>query len=245
VTIPVQTGIDAIAGGTDRLLADVDGLDDRGVARPSLLPGWTVAHVLTHLCRNADGNRRMLHGAAGGEVLDQYPGGVEGRAADIEAGVARPAADVLEDLRASSAQLAEALAGMPGEAWERPVRTLRGEMPARRILGSRRREVEMHHVDLGLGYGPGDWPADLVTDELDQAIAGLSERLPAATTLRLVATDRGRAWEAGVGASPVTVSGPAAWLLAWLVGRPVTDGALGAIGALGAPAGLPPLGPWG
>ena len=34
------------------------GLDDAGARSASLLPGWTVGHVLTHLARNADG---MLH----------------------------------------------------------------------------------------------------------------------------------------------------------------------------------------
>ena len=35
-------------------------------ARPSLLPGWTVGHVLTHLARNADSMTRVL--VAAGEA---------------------------------------------------------------------------------------------------------------------------------------------------------------------------------
>ena len=38
--------------------------------------------------------------AARGEVRDQYPGGLDRRAADIEAGAARPAADLVRDVRA-------------------------------------------------------------------------------------------------------------------------------------------------
>jgi maleylpyruvate isomerase len=34
---------------------------------------------------------------------------------------------------------------------------------------SRWREVEVHHVDLGLGYSPRDWPADLVALWLPRA----------------------------------------------------------------------------
>ena len=30
--------------------------------------------------------------------------------------------------------------------------------PAARVVWSRLREVELHHVDLGTGYGPADWP---------------------------------------------------------------------------------------
>ena len=69
---------------------------------PSRLPGWSRAHVLTHLARNADGHRRMIEGAARGEVLEQYAGGVEGRNAGIDAGAGRPAADVLADFATAS-----------------------------------------------------------------------------------------------------------------------------------------------
>jgi hypothetical protein len=31
--------------------------------------------------------------------------------------------------------------------------------PAAELLTRRLAEVELHHCDLGAGYGPGDWPA--------------------------------------------------------------------------------------
>ncbi len=49
-----------------RLLDTVDGLDEAGVRAPSLLAGWTVGHVLTHLARNADSHTRMLGAALAG-----------------------------------------------------------------------------------------------------------------------------------------------------------------------------------
>ena len=55
-------------------------------ALPSLLPGWTRGHVLTHIARNADSFVRVLEAARRGEVVTQYEGGVDGRNADIEAG---------------------------------------------------------------------------------------------------------------------------------------------------------------
>ena len=54
--------------------------------RPSLLPGWSVGHVLTHLARNGDSVVWRLEGAALGELRDQYPGGLEQRREDIDAG---------------------------------------------------------------------------------------------------------------------------------------------------------------
>jgi maleylpyruvate isomerase len=213
-------------------------LDSGAVTSPSALPGWSIGHVLTHLARNADGFVRMLEGAAGGVVLDQYAGGATQREADIEAGAGRDLEAVAEDVRASAGRLRAAAEAMPGDAWSNPVRTLAGEYPARNIPPRRRREVEIHHVDLGLTYRAMDWPADMVTAELALAIDGVEGRLPLGTAVRLVATDTNQAWEVGGGPASLAVSGVSAWLLAWLLGRAVPPG------ALHAPAGLPPLRSW-
>src|SRR5512134_97638 len=92
---------DEIAGcaaAHQQLLAHIDPLDDAAIRLPSLLPGWTVGHVLTHVARNADSFVRILEGAERGEILDQYEGGVESRAADIEAGAGRSAGDLVHDV---------------------------------------------------------------------------------------------------------------------------------------------------
>ena len=69
-----------------RLLATIDALTDDDAARPSLLPGWTVGHVLTHLARNADSHVRILTAAAAGASVEQYQGGGPARDAAIEDG---------------------------------------------------------------------------------------------------------------------------------------------------------------
>ncbi|MHB1928527.1 MAG: maleylpyruvate isomerase N-terminal domain-containing protein, partial [Acidimicrobiales bacterium] len=74
-----------------RLLGTVGHLGDEHIGAPSRLPHWTVGHVLTHLARNADGHVVRLEGALRGEDVRRYPGGVEQRDADIEAGASRPA----------------------------------------------------------------------------------------------------------------------------------------------------------
>jgi hypothetical protein len=38
--------------------------------------------------------------------------------------------------------------------------------PAAELLTRRLVEVELHHCDLGAGYGPGDWPAVFADMEL-------------------------------------------------------------------------------
>ena len=75
--------------------ATLVGLDDDTARRPSRLADWTVGHVLTHIARNADSVVWRLEGAARGELRDQYPGGLEQRRADIEAGAGRPAGRVV------------------------------------------------------------------------------------------------------------------------------------------------------
>ncbi|MEU4755514.1 maleylpyruvate isomerase N-terminal domain-containing protein, partial [Micromonospora tulbaghiae] len=62
----------ALAEANDRLLRTVSGLTAADVAAPSLLPGWTRAHVLTHLARNADGFVNLLTSARTGEEIPMY-----------------------------------------------------------------------------------------------------------------------------------------------------------------------------
>lgn len=57
-----------------RLEATVASVDDATARRPSLLPGWTVGHVLTHVARNAESHVRMLEAALAGQAVEQYPG---------------------------------------------------------------------------------------------------------------------------------------------------------------------------
>ena len=55
-----------------RLVRTVDGLSDEQLAAPSLLPGWTRAHVVAHLALNAealdDGGPRPARRGAGAHV---------------------------------------------------------------------------------------------------------------------------------------------------------------------------------
>ena len=70
---------------------------DSWAGQPSLLPGWTRGHVLSHLARNADAMVRALAGTARGERIPMYDG-EDARAADIEAGAGRTAAELAADV---------------------------------------------------------------------------------------------------------------------------------------------------
>ena len=94
--------VEGCAAAQAALLEDIADLSDEVARRPSRLPGWTVGHVLTHIARNADSLVWRLEGAESGDLRDQYPGGLEQRSSDIEEGAARPAAELVRDVRQRS-----------------------------------------------------------------------------------------------------------------------------------------------
>ena len=187
--------LDACRDASARLLETLDGLDDATARRPSRLPDWTVGHVVTHLARNADSHVRMLEGAMAGRVVDQYEGGLEGRAADIAAGAGRPAAELVADLGRAIVDLEATWRRVAPEVWAAGhARMGTGELcPCAELPSRRWREVEIHRADLGLGPEPADWPDAYVELELPRALAQLPGRLSPADRAVLLAWLVGRA----------------------------------------------------
>jgi len=206
---------------TARLLETAQAIDDDAVREPSLLPGWTRGHVLTHVARNADGCTNLLTWARTGVETPQYAGW-ESREADITAGAGRPVAEHVSDLKASAERFAEAVAKMPPQAWAATVRWLSGRTDhATGVMWSRLREVEVHHVDLALSYVPSSWPDAFVHRLLHEVTVGFTAD-PKAPAMRLHAEDLGHELTIGsssASAGAPTVSGPGHALAAWLTGR--------------------------
>jgi maleylpyruvate isomerase len=185
--------IDGCVAAQAALLADIADLRDDVARRASLLPRWSVGHLLTHIARNADSMTWRLEGAARGELRDQYPGGLEQRSSDIENGAGRPAAELVADVRQSADALERTMAELPLAAWDAPSRTSRGVVESSRDAAlSRWREVAVHHGDLGLG--PVPLPAALVAVWLPRELPRLAERSDPAELL---------AWVIGRGDPPV------------------------------------------
>lgn len=160
-------------------------LDESDVRRASLLPGWTIGHVLTHVARNADSHRSRAEGAARGVVVDQYEGGYTGRAAAIDLGAGRTANELIADVNTSALVLEETWRSVPDQVWGNITRDVGGrERPLRALPARRWQELEVHLVDLGVGPTFADWPEEFVMDRLPEIRASLNERLPKGAVLR-------------------------------------------------------------
>jgi maleylpyruvate isomerase len=185
------------------LVADLADLSDEQARSSSLLPNWSVGHVLTHIARNGDSFTRMLTAALRGEAVTQYDGGHERRSADVAAGADRPAADLLADVTNSIQELEATYEAMTAQAWAGHGVNAGGDIWRCEAMPFHRwREVAVHHVDLGLGYGPADWPEDYVARELAISLRLLPERLADADRAQLLAWLLGRGDQPSVEISP-------------------------------------------
>jgi maleylpyruvate isomerase len=201
---------------TDRLMDTVRQIND--VTAPSRLPGWTVGHVLTHVARNADGAANLLTWARTGVVTPQYESW-DKREADIEAGADRPVAAQADDLTEACRQFAATVQAMPAEAWAQVVRTTSGnQLTAAEVMFSRLREVEIHHVDLGLGYSPDDWPEAFALRMVHILVASYARREDG-PRLVIRSPEVGRDLTVGEAVTSPVVSGPVRTVVAWLIGR--------------------------
>lgn len=191
------------------LLGSLVGITDTECRVPSLLPGWSRGHLLTHLARNADSHTHLLEAASGGDVAQQYPGGVQARNQAIEDGSGRSADELVKDVRRSIYSLEAQWASTTPTTWAGEGRNARGAVLAMSdLVFLRWREVEVHHVDLDREFSWEQWSELYVRLELDWQMLtwrsrkpmGLTELPPAAMRL----TTRHR--------------------LAWLLGRVEVEG---------------------
>jgi maleylpyruvate isomerase len=202
---------------TDLLLQTARGLADADLRAPSLLPGWTRGHVLTHVARNADALSNVVRSCVTGEVIPMYAS-TERRNADIDEGAGRSPADLEADIESSAERLLALLADVPPDRLDVAVPTGRGfDLRAQDVPWMRLREVTYHHVDLGAGFTFADLPDEVLRRGLAECPGRLRSAAPgAAVSARL---GKGDDVHITVGDGAVAVSGSASDALAWLTGR--------------------------
>lgn len=200
----------SVREATDRLLTAAARLDNAAVTEASRLSGWTRGHVLAHLARNADA---LVNVFAGRPMYAS----AEARDTDIERDAPRPLKEQLADVRDSADRFQEA-AAIPAD-WTRTVELRNGVTDsAARVPFRRWIEVEIHHVDLGIGYELEDLPPEFTEREIGFLVDRFCGH-PGVPHTRV--TDGTRVWTTGGAASGSgpTVTGTAPALLGWLAGR--------------------------
>jgi maleylpyruvate isomerase len=227
MTTERERALGLLGDSANRVLRTVDGFHGDDWRAPSLLPGWTRAHVVAHLALNAEGLARGLRGVVADDPADE-PGTMYDsdakRDSDIaDLAVADPA-EIRERLLAGTTMLGEAIGSLPEEAWEQRIERTPGgrEIRADAFPGMRLRELEIHHVDLDAGYTTADWSLEFAEHLLDAMTRRVGSR-----AFEVRPLDSSRTWLFGPddGAEyPVpVVTGPAADAGWWLTGRPAPD----------------------
>ena len=204
-----------------RLVRSIDQLPDEAWAAPSLLPGWSRAHVVAHLTLNAEALAGCVEGALAGEQVAMYASAAA-RDQDIAELAGADVFDLRERLLASTTLANDALTQLAQVAEERPeiLDTAVERDPGGRsfvlaeVSEMRLREVEVHHADLDTGYGPDSWPGGFGGLLID----AMAARAVVMTHAVLAPDDDPRRWTLGSG-GPV-VSGPVNALAWWVSGRP-------------------------
>jgi maleylpyruvate isomerase len=214
VTRTVEVTLAWAGDGAAHLRGLMTRMGDDAFAAPSALPGWSRAHVLTHVARNADAMINLLTWAATGIRTPAYAS-AQARDADIEAGATRPPSEIRDDVVDSSDRLSVTVRKLPKEAWRKHVTDVQGrEIPATDIPWMRAREMWVHAVDLDVGASFADLPPPMLQELLADVGAAMAakEDCPG---LRLVA----KTGEWTIGSGAVTITGAAPDIAAWLLGR--------------------------
>jgi maleylpyruvate isomerase len=169
---------DEIDQATQRLLDAARVVAEPDLRSPSLLPGWSRAHVIAHLAGGADAMRDLLRGVRSGRDQSAYASAAA-RDAAIESGAARTTAELMTWLADSAMAFRTVTRRLPDDRWQVPVQMLdSAPFPAGELLVKRLVEVELHHCDLGIGYGPAQWPAAFGAMELAEPMGSQrAERL--------------------------------------------------------------------
>ncbi len=205
--------------GTAHFLGAVERLDDADFALAGPLPGWSRAHVIGHVARNAEALVRLASWARTGVECPMYESR-EQRNAEIES-TATLAPESLRRLFVdTSAELDAALAAFDERTWTATVRSALGRViPASEIPWMRSREVWLHAIDIGADLEFAEFPFGMVDLLLDDTTGALSAR-DGCPSLVLAPGDRTRTWSLGPESMEAgVVDLPAAALAQWLTGR--------------------------
>lgn len=211
----------AIRPASQRLVRTVDALEDEAWSGPSLLPGWSRAHVVAHLALNAEALAGVLRGVEEGRAVPMYAS-QESRDADIAELAADSPATLRERLLSGITDFYLVLAALPPDRADVEVERVPGgpTFRADAVAGLRLREVEVHHADLDCGYSHHDWTKDFAASVLDHRSRAAR---PSTGGCTVYAVDLDRRWTFGDPSAGPTIRGRVTALAWWAAGRKVED----------------------
>lgn len=196
-------------------------LRDDELLKPSLLPGWSRAHVIAHVGYNARAIARLMEWANTGVETPMYES-PQARNEEIGYGATLPPAALRHLYEHSAIHLNVEWRDTSPPVWSHEVRTAQGRtVPATETVWMRTREVWVHAVDLDNGASFADIP-DTVLERLLADITGAWHQRGADQGLVLKVSGAPTLTELGdlEAAEPEIVSGSLADLTAWAAGRP-------------------------
>jgi maleylpyruvate isomerase len=202
------------------LFEEVLGRCAHDIAEPSLLPGWTRAHVASHIARNADAIDNLVQWAATGIETQMYPV-PERRELDVEEGARRDGGAIVDDVRETAERLWRDASGLTSEQWRATVRMRSGRpVEASELPFLRARELWFHAIDLNAGVDFESLADDVVLALIDDVAPSFAGRADC-PTVELVALDLGRSWRIGASDQDLLrIESAGSNVLAYLSGRP-------------------------
>jgi maleylpyruvate isomerase len=167
--------VDTCRASHRHLLAGLAPLTDDDFRSPSLLPRYSRGHVVTHLANKTKAHVLLFGGPAAGEIRQLHPDGYDADLA-ADAGAGRSSAAICSDLEQSFELLEAAWDAFDDTLWDRQGIMTAGPRSMAEIVTHHLRNVEVHHVDLDIGYRVSDWPPIFVGGELARRLGALPDR---------------------------------------------------------------------
>lgn len=208
---------------TQRLLGYTIALTEEAWHEPSLLPGWSRAHVATHLARNAEYVRGIIEAAVAGRPQPKHPGREQVRR-ELEDGADRSGLELQIDLDSTAGALQGTIEAVTD--WTPSVRIDGEFLPLSAVPLMRLHEVFLHQLDLDCGFTPDGIDPAAAAWLLRWTLFRLRDlRIPRIELRTDTITDA-----IGHGGDRLRVRGTDARVWAWLTGRgdpQIVDGADG------------------
>lgn len=206
--------------GTAFFARKLNELTDAELGRESLLPGWTLRHVVAHVGYNARAVARLVEWAATGVETPMYPS-VEVRNHEIEFGATLSPIALRNLFEHSAVHLNVEWRDLPADNWHHKVQTVQGRtVPAEETVWMRTREVWVHAVDLGNGATFADIPEPVLARLLTDITSAWHTRgTDCGLVIRVTGQPSTMTFGDVAATAPTVVSGSLPAITQWAAGR--------------------------